>query len=24
VTWVNTTAGPLTPPAGSYKFLWVR
>lgn len=24
VTWINTTAGALTPPAGSYKFLLMR
>lgn len=24
VTWVNTTAGALTPPAGTYKFLVMR
>lgn len=24
VTWINTTAGALTPPAGTYTFLWAR
>jgi hypothetical protein len=24
VTWVNATAGPVTPPAGTYKFLVLR
>jgi hypothetical protein len=24
VTWVNATAAPVTPPAGTYKFLWMR
>lgn len=24
VTWVNATAGALTPPAGTYTFVWMR